>query len=74
GEEKMGVRGGATAEASGKFFETLGGGFDRESNTTMLMGPRVTDREEKDVEMEGIFIKIEEILGDRSVRDEKMEE
>ncbi|KAH9297557.1 hypothetical protein KI387_029239, partial [Taxus chinensis] len=34
----------------------------------------VTNGEEKDVEMEGITIRIKETFGDRSTREEKMEE
>ncbi|KAH9295866.1 hypothetical protein KI387_039454, partial [Taxus chinensis] len=73
-EEEMGVKGEATVEASGKYVETLGGGIDKESNAPLLVGPGVTTGEEKDMEMEGICNWMEGILGDRSTREEKMEE
>ncbi|KAH9291697.1 hypothetical protein KI387_043114, partial [Taxus chinensis] len=69
----MGVEEGATTVDTGKCVETLGGGIEKEANTPMLMGVGVTVGEET-VGVEGICEMREEMLGDRSTREEKMEE
>lgn len=72
-EEETGVEGRTTAVDMGKCVETLGGSMEKGTDTPTLMGLRVTTREEA-MWAEGIYKTREEMLRDRSVREEKMEE
>ncbi|KAH9304021.1 hypothetical protein KI387_008425, partial [Taxus chinensis] len=72
-EEETVVEEGETIVDMGKCVETLGGGMEKESNTPTLMGLEVTVREGT-LGAEGICEMREEMLGDRFVREEKMEE
>ncbi|KAH9299673.1 hypothetical protein KI387_031355, partial [Taxus chinensis] len=72
-EEGTRVEEGAAAVDTGKCIKTLGGGIEREANIPVLTGVGVTTGDEI-VGVEGICEMREEMLGDRSTREEKMEE
>ncbi|KAH9310155.1 hypothetical protein KI387_038066, partial [Taxus chinensis] len=63
---------GATVVVEGKNVETLGGGIEREAEE-VFTGSRDT-AEEEDIGREGSSEMREEIEGDRSAREEKMDE
>ncbi|KAH9297128.1 hypothetical protein KI387_028810, partial [Taxus chinensis] len=63
---------GAAAVVEGKNVETLGGGIEREAEE-VLTGGRDTTGEE-DIGREGSSEMREEMEGDRSAREEKMDE
>ncbi|KAH9324177.1 hypothetical protein KI387_004355, partial [Taxus chinensis] len=72
-EEETGVEEGETTVDTGKCVETLGGGIEKEANPPMLMGVGFTMGEET-MGVKGICEMREEMLGDISMREEKMEE
>ncbi|KAH9301928.1 hypothetical protein KI387_013511, partial [Taxus chinensis] len=72
-EEETGVEEGATRVDTGKCVKTLGGRIEKETNPSTPTGVGVTVGEET-MGVEGICEMREEMLGDRSMREEKMEE
>ncbi|KAH9331675.1 hypothetical protein KI387_003783, partial [Taxus chinensis] len=70
--EGPGTEKGAAAVVEGKNVETLGGGIEREAEE-VFTGGRDT-AEEEDIGREGSSEMREEMEGDRSVREEKMDE
>ncbi|KAH9313737.1 hypothetical protein KI387_022364, partial [Taxus chinensis] len=73
GEEETGVEEGETIVDMGKCVEMLGGGIEKEANPPTLTRVGVTIGEET-MWVEVICEMREEKLGDRSTREEKMEE
>ncbi|KAH9316874.1 hypothetical protein KI387_018643, partial [Taxus chinensis] len=70
--EGLETKKGAAAVVEGKNVETLGGGIEREAEE-VPMGGRDTAGEE-DIGREGSSEMREEMEGDRSAREEKMDE
>lgn len=72
-DEETRVEEGATIVDMGKWIETLKGGIEKEANIPMLTGVGVTVGEET-IGVEGIWEMREDMLRERSAREEKMVE